>query len=165
MRGSSDKHDRWLWPEVIRVISEARPLYAVMENPTGLLSVDGGRAFAGILSELHSIGYDLWWETLGANAVGAFHRRERLWLLAADSKRCERGNQSHGGEAGRVGREQQPFSWNEIPESALRRLRGVDDGTGYTSHRVDTIRNSLVPQVAEIILKLTNPNNKETKNG
>ena len=37
MRGSSDKHDRWLWPEVIRVISEARPLYAVMENPTGLL--------------------------------------------------------------------------------------------------------------------------------
>ena len=152
--GSRDVHGRWLWPDAIRIISEARPRYALMENPTGLLSVDGGRAWAGILSDFQSIGYDGWWETLGSYAVGAPHKRFRVWLLVADSERSEWGNESHCGEARRVGRELEPFPWNESPESALRRLRGMDDGSGYTSHRVDTIRNAITPQVAQMFLKL-----------
>jgi len=156
MRGTDD--ERWLWDEAIRVISEASPSYALMENPTGLLHVHGGRAWAGILSDLHSIGYDLWWETVGSYSVGAPHTRNRVWLVAANTKRGQRGEEPHGGEARRVGRERQPVAWDERWQDALRRLRGVDDGSGYTSQRVDTIRNSITPQVAYHFLKTLNTN-------
>lgn len=153
MLGSDDQHSRWCWPDAIRCISDTRPRYALLENPSGLLSVDGGRAWAGILSDIHSIGYDLLWETMGSYAVGAPHKRTRIWLLATDSQRGEWGGKSHGGPIGRVGRECQPLPWDRPWEDALREFRGMDDGTAYTSHRVDTIRNAITPQVAEIIIK------------
>jgi site-specific DNA-cytosine methylase len=78
--GTAD--DRWLWPQFARAIREIRPRYVVAENVPGLLSVNGGRAFAEVLRDLAALGYDAEWSGLSAADVGAPHSRERAWIVA-----------------------------------------------------------------------------------
>lgn len=82
-RGTGD--ERWLWPDVIRVMRELRPGFGLFENPAAILTLESGRAFSGILGELAAIGYDAFWECVPAATVGAGHQRERVWLVAADA--------------------------------------------------------------------------------
>ncbi len=77
-----DSDERFLWPELLRVVSELRPAFALFENVPGLLSIDGGRTFNRILSDIVSIGYDCLWNLVPACAAGANHRRDRLWIIA-----------------------------------------------------------------------------------
>jgi DNA (cytosine-5)-methyltransferase 1 len=79
-RGAED--DRWLWPEAIRVISEVKPTWAVLENVGGLITLDGGMAFEHILSDLEGIGYEAQAFVIPACAVDAKHRRDRVWIVA-----------------------------------------------------------------------------------
>ncbi len=51
-RGKED--DRWLWPEMLRVISEVRSTWVVAENVTGLLHL----GFNDCISDLESAGYE-----------------------------------------------------------------------------------------------------------
>ena len=74
--------DRWLWPEFARAIRELRPRYVLVENVRNLLAVNGGSAFAEVLGDLASSGFDAEWQCIPASAVGAPHRRDRLWLVA-----------------------------------------------------------------------------------
>lgn len=87
-RGTDD--DRWLWPETLAIIGSVRPRYAILENVPGLFGLEQGLAFNGILSGLAEIGYDCWWETIPACAVGAPHRRDRIWIVAwsTDNGQC-----------------------------------------------------------------------------
>lgn len=84
-KGAEDS--RWLWPDTLRIISTLKPAWVVCENPTGLLTLDRGDRFAEILKRFQQAGYDVWWETVPASAVGGGHRRERVWIVAhlADS--------------------------------------------------------------------------------
>jgi len=103
-QGSGD--DRWLWPQTLRVVARLRPRWCVFENPLGLASlalpaalpdVDlerlrgvPGRTVAEIIRGLDLLGYDLprdrdgvaWIPCVPAVGVGAFHGRDRLWLIA-----------------------------------------------------------------------------------
>lgn len=76
---------RWKWPQAIRLVRELRPHFAVFENPPALLSLESGRAFNGILSQMAEIGYDGWWDVIPAAAFGAGHWRKRLCIVFADS--------------------------------------------------------------------------------
>ncbi len=78
-RGARD--ERWLWPELLRVVGELRPRWCVAENPLGILSIDAGRAWGEILGTLVALGYRCGWGVWGAAEVGAPHRRERVFLL------------------------------------------------------------------------------------
>ena len=73
---------RNMWPETLRTIRDVRPRYAFLENVPGLIS---SRYFDTILTDLASSGYDAEWCVLGADDVGAPHRRKRLWILADTS--------------------------------------------------------------------------------
>jgi len=79
-KGTAD--DRWLWPEVARVVGELRPRALLVENVPGLLTVNGGRAFSEIIGTLADLGYDATWTSLRASDVGACHKRQRIFLLA-----------------------------------------------------------------------------------
>ena len=83
-RGAND--ERNLWPDTLRVIREVGPRYVLLENVPGLLSAssDGGRpAYGGtVVGELASLGYSVHWQTIGADDVGAPHRRKRWWCIA-----------------------------------------------------------------------------------
>ena len=93
-RGHQD--ERNMWPETIECIRIVRPRYAFLENVPGLLGASGDpgewdmeeaptdniRYFGTILSGLSEARYDARWITLGADDVGANHRRKRVWIVA-----------------------------------------------------------------------------------
>ena len=79
-RGKED--DRYLWPEMLRVISEIRPAWVVGENVAGIVSM----ALDTVLSDLESIGYACQAFVIPACAVDAPHRRDRVAIAANDSR-------------------------------------------------------------------------------
>ncbi len=79
---AGDKDERWLWPEFYRAVCEARPRWVLVENVPGLMSMDSGRLFGGILRDLAASGYDVEWDLLPAAAFGAPHLRYRVFLVA-----------------------------------------------------------------------------------
>jgi DNA (cytosine-5)-methyltransferase 1 len=85
-KGASDH--RWLWPAVLDVVGLVKPAWCIFENPVGILSLD---EFGGILLRLESLGYQVRAFSLPANAVGAKHRRNRLFIVAnTERKRYNR---------------------------------------------------------------------------
>jgi DNA (cytosine-5)-methyltransferase 1 len=70
---------RNMWPSTIECIRVVRPRYAFLENVPGLLN---SGYFGRVLGDLAESGYDARWRVLGADDVGAPHRRKRLWILA-----------------------------------------------------------------------------------
>ena len=85
-RGTAD--ERWLWPDTLRIVRELRPRHCIFENPPALLTLEGGRAFNGIVGELAALGYVGFYDVLPAAAVGAGHLRERVFLVVADRDRA-----------------------------------------------------------------------------
>lgn len=81
-----------LWFEFARLIGELRPRYVLVENVSALL----GRGLDTVLGYLASLGYDVWWDCIPACAVGAPHRRDRIWLVAYS--RYMRGTRPEAGE-------------------------------------------------------------------
>ena len=105
-----DKDDRYLWPQVLRVIEEIRPTWFIGENVAGILSMvlTGEEVKVGsytdvcgesysihetrqvhaveqIKRDLSSIGYSLQPVVIPACAVGAPHRRDRVWFIATNT--------------------------------------------------------------------------------
>lgn len=75
---------RWLWPAALDCVAVFQPALVLFENPPALLTLQAGVAFAGILGALDELRYHCWWDVFPAAALGAGHRRQRLFLVAAD---------------------------------------------------------------------------------
>ncbi len=67
-----------LWKEFARLINEIKPKYAIIENVANLR----GNGLITVLQDLWQIGYDAEWHCIPASAVGAPHRRDRIWIIA-----------------------------------------------------------------------------------
>ena len=83
-KGKDD--ERHLWPEMLRAIREIAPRYIVGENVYGLTNWNGGLVFNEVQTDLESEGYEVQPVILPACAVGASHRRERVWFVAYSDK-------------------------------------------------------------------------------
>lgn len=79
-RGTED--DRFLWPEMLRVIREIQPAWIVAENVRGITTQGGGVVFERVCAELEENGFEVQPFCIPACAVGAPHRRERMWFIA-----------------------------------------------------------------------------------
>ena len=75
-----------LWSEYARLIGELRPRYVIVENVSALL----GRGLDRVLGDLAQIGYDAEWHCIPASAIGAPHRRDRVWVVADTSRKQDR---------------------------------------------------------------------------
>ena len=75
-KGKGD--DRYLWPEMLRVIRELAPRWVVGENVPGILRI----AAADVVQDLEREGYHVVVFDFEAAAVGAPHRRERVAFVA-----------------------------------------------------------------------------------
>jgi DNA (cytosine-5)-methyltransferase 1 len=75
-RGQAD--ERWLWPEMLRIIELARPDWVVAENVPGLRTLGADR----VLTDLERAGYASWPLVVGAVHAGAPHRRQRVFVVA-----------------------------------------------------------------------------------
>jgi DNA (cytosine-5)-methyltransferase 1 len=74
--------ERHLFPAMLDVIRDVRPTWCVLENVRGLLSIESGRVFSDVISQLESEGFEVVTFCVPASAVGAPHRRDRLWIVA-----------------------------------------------------------------------------------
>jgi len=89
-KGTAD--DRYLWPEMCRIIREVRPHWVVGENVPGLLAWSKGMVFEQVLADLEAAGYEAWAVILPAAGVAAPHRRDRVWFVAhAGRQPCDWG--------------------------------------------------------------------------
>lgn len=87
---------RHLWPEMLRVIREVRPRYIVGENVSGIVNWSDGLVFEEVQVDLEAEGYQVQAFILPACAVGAPHRRDRVWFVAnRNSNGQQRGNGEH----------------------------------------------------------------------
>jgi site-specific DNA-cytosine methylase len=71
--------DRWIWPDIARIIRETESSFAFLENVPGLFH---GAGIEHVLADLAAIGFDAEWCHLEASAVGAAHKRQRVFVLA-----------------------------------------------------------------------------------
>lgn len=101
------KDDRHLWPEMLRVIDEARPAWVLGENVPGIIPME----LDNVLSDLEAIGYACRPFTIPACAVDAKHRRDRLWIVAHDT-RIQSGRKDERAERERVGEGGQSIAGN-----------------------------------------------------
>ena len=76
---------RHLWPEMYRIIREVCPRWVIAENVRGHISL----GFDTVAAQLEDEGFTVWPFIVPACAVGAPHRRDRLWIVA-HSERTQR---------------------------------------------------------------------------
>ena len=120
-----------------------------MENVRGHLSLGFGR----VLGDLAEIGYDTEWQVIPAAAVGAPHKRDRVFIVAYPNSQ---------GWQGRI--------WTQKISEAFSRSNNSGTNEGWSNKwiaepdvgrvangipdRVDRLKglgNAIVPQVAELV--------------
>ena len=79
-RGKED--NRYLWPQMFRIIQELRPTYVIGENVPGIITMENGKILDRIFSDLESEGYTVETFIIPACGVEAWHRRERIWIVS-----------------------------------------------------------------------------------
>jgi DNA (cytosine-5)-methyltransferase 1 len=155
----SQDDDRYLWPEMYRVIREVRPTWVVCENVAGIIRL----ALDDVLFDLEAEGYTTETVVLPACAIGAQTRRDRLWIIGRlpdpSGVRCSQGHGVSQRQQFTTRRSPQRFV-DPLYRDASRRywrnqssFSGVVDGLPNELDRLRAIGNSIVPQVAFEIFK------------
>lgn len=104
-----------LWKEFKRIIEEAGPRYAIIENVANLRIL----GLKEVISDLWSIGYACEWHIISARSVGAPHLRERVWVIAYPHQSGHQGRVSGRGKGeAAVSKKAQPFTGNKVPGRA-----------------------------------------------
>lgn len=154
---------RHLWPEMLRIIKQARPTWVVAENVARHVT----NGLDTVLHDLESEGYAARPIIIPACAVGAPHQRDRLWVVAnAESKRkhgtvAERGRTEAENEGSRRHSDRElvrsdaggPEGGWRRGWSAEPRIYGLVDGIPNRVGRNRAYGNAIVPQVAYQILR------------
>jgi DNA (cytosine-5)-methyltransferase 1 len=133
---------RWLWPQMLHVVTELRPEWVVFENVPGLRT----RGLDIVTGDLEAAGYSVTVKVLSACAVGAPHMRKRLFGVAHRGgpglPQSEQERSLHGPAA-------EPDWW--AAEPAVGR---VADGVPGRVDRIRALGNAVVPQAGEVIGRL-----------
>lgn len=138
------KDDRHLWPEMRRIIEQARPAWVVSENVAGHITM----GLDDVLSDLESLDYSARAIVIPACAVGANHRRQRVWVIA-NATEFGLGNDLQSER-----RDPTPHIWGRWEEwEAKPTIPREDDGIPNRVDRIAAIGNAIVPQVAYEILR------------
>lgn len=148
-RGAED--DRYLWPEMLRVISELRPSWVVGENVAGIVSMELDQ----VLSDLEGIDYTCQAFIIPACAVNAPHRRNRVAIVAHSNRLGHKGterlseNSGKDKQWGKGSHGTTPKLFDDVDWVSRARESSFLRNSDGVSHRLDRIRclgNAVVPQ-------------------
>lgn len=127
-KGTED--DRYLWPEMLRVIRTVRPRWIVGENVFGIVNWSEGVVFEQVCSDLEAAGYAVQPYIIPACGVGAPHRRDRCWFVGhlVENPVCVRRDNDNPEEEPRTGQFGMPCAGDHV------RICGTK---GIAAHRSD----------------------------
>lgn len=142
-----------LFREIIRLADDLEPEAIFMENVTELLN----RGFGDVLGALAEIGYDAQWDCISASALGAPHKRERLFIHAYPGSQRRQGFKPDNSLFVSAFKAFTQYSnntfdaWEELDRSepVLRSINGLS--IGMERRRLSMIGNAVVPQIPEMI--------------
>ena len=136
-KGKED--DRHLWPELRRVVAQARPAFLVAENVAGHITL----GLDEVLADLESEGYTGRAIVVPACAVNAPHRRDRVWIVA---RNLEHTNRERCGETGQSeSRSRVSGSSTTLAHSEVERKSSKDDD-GECTQSSPEVRVSFKPR-------------------
>jgi DNA (cytosine-5)-methyltransferase 1 len=157
--------DRYLWPEMFRIIKQCKPAYIIAENVAGLISM-----LDPILEDLENESYRCQSYLIPASLIGAPHKRERLWIVAyRNRERCHSGGgyrearqifenlEQHVEKIQQEWSQFIPDTWETLTARDWfqynRKLCRGDDGLSNRVDRIKSLGNAIVPQIAYGFLK------------
>lgn len=144
-----------LWIEYARLIGELRPSHVIVENSPNLLVGGHGRWFGRVLGDLAAIGYDAEWDIIPASALGAPHKRERLWIAAYPSgKRHSQSRRYHYAFNSKAEAYREANTFVELfHRGKLPVLCGRHDGVSgeLGKNMRKQYGNAVIPQIPEMI--------------
>ena len=82
-KGKDD--DRFLFPEMLRVIKEVQPRWIIGENVQNLINISDGQILQDIHNSLEAENYEVQTFNITASSQGAGHKRSRVWIVAANT--------------------------------------------------------------------------------
>ena len=148
-----------MWRQMARIIGEVRPKFVFVEN-SPMLTI---RGLGTVLADLAQMGFDAEWGVLGADNVGAYHRRERIWVVAhARSIGLDDGSDKRNTLQKQKICKDKSNNWHRVWGEADKCLSfddwksfasqffGMDDGVASRLDRLKAAGNGQVPQVAAL---------------
>jgi len=152
-----------MWKEMARIIGEVRPRYVFVENSPMLVN----NGLSRVLGDFSQMGFNAKWGIMGADSVGAPHRRERFWLVAHSRSirlddRTNKRNYLYREKVCQNKPENRNGVWSEVDQclsvddwkSFASKFLGMDDGLASRLDRIKACGNGQVPIVAATAWKL-----------
>jgi len=144
--------DRYLWPEMLRLIREIRPSWILGENVIGIINMELDKIISSLEEENYKVGTYI----IPACGVDAPHKRNRVWIVAHTNNSRQSASQREGSPRDyiRRGREAMadslhrqpcPSSWTTEPG-----IRRVVNGIPNRVDRIKGLGNAVVPQIVEV---------------
>ena len=138
-KGKDD--DRYLFPEMLRVIKEVNPRWIIAENVQNLINISDGQILQELHNSLEAENYEVQTFCISAASVGAWHKRSRIWIVAANTnpRLC-------------------------IGENKKIQTRGVAFNNGSSSNVTDTdkLRTQVQTQGKHTSIKMSGSTSKES---
>lgn len=127
-----EEDNRYLWPEMLRVISEVKPPFIVGENVFGIVSI----SLDQVLSDLEALGYTTETFIVPACAVNAPHRRDRVWIIGYTEHTGFNGSENgEGSNQGSNGDTQRPDKVRQSARPTLSRYDVTDTNSNGQSRQ------------------------------
>ena len=95
--------NRYLWPEMFRLIKEVKPEFVIGENVQGLINLQNGMVLRQVQDDLEGEGFEVQCFLIPASGIGAWHQRNRVWIVGHSkhngslASKKSRGNQEVNG--------------------------------------------------------------------
>lgn len=82
-KGKDD--DRFLVPEMLRVVKEVKPRWFIAENVSNLINISNGQILQELHNSLEACGFEVQTFNISASSQGAWHKRSRVWIVASNT--------------------------------------------------------------------------------
>ncbi|KCZ47561.1 DNA cytosine methyltransferase [Hyphomonas sp. CY54-11-8] len=142
-----------LFVHVVRLARDLGCKVIFMENVPELLN----RGFGDVLGALAEIRFDAEWEVISASAMGAPHKRERLYIVAYPSGQGWQGSEPDNSIFGRAFKAFPEYghtafdAWGYL-DASVELVRDCDGlSVGMERRRLYALGNAVVPQIPELL--------------